>query len=158
MAIARSLEPQHWNEDAMATVLTYREALNPLHAILLAFPVALFTGTVLSDWAYLATAEIQWSNFSAWLNAFGLLFGGVVLAWGLVSAILRPRGWRGGRGLHIAALAVMWVFGFLGALVHGRDAWYSVTAAGMILSLITAAAALAAGWTGFRGFPRKEAL
>lgn len=82
----------------------------------------------------------------------------MVLAWGLVSAILRPRGWRGGRGFHLGALVVMWIFGFLGALIHGRDAWYSVTAAGMILSLITAAAAIAAGWTGFRGFPRKEAL
>lgn len=142
----------------MATVLTYREALNPLHAILLAFPVALFTGTIFSDWAYLATAEIQWSNFSAWLNAFGLVFGGVVLAWGVVSALLRPRGWRRGRGLHLAALVIMWVIGFLNALLHGRDAWHSVTAAGMILSLITAGAALAAGWTGFRGFPRKEAL
>jgi len=142
----------------MATMITYREALNPLHAILLAFPVALFTGNVVSDWAYLATAQIQWSNFSAWLNAFGLVFGGVLLAWALVSAVLRPRGWRGGRGLHLGALVVMWVFGFLNALLHGRDAWYSVTASGMILSLITALAALAAGWTGFRGYPRKETL
>lgn len=142
----------------MATVVTYREALNPLHAILLAFPVVLFVGAVASDWAYLATAEIQWSNFSAWLIAFGLVFGGLALAWAFVSAILRPRGWRGGRGIHLAALIVMWVFGFLNALLHSRDAWYSVTAAGMILSLITALAALIAGWTGYRGFPRKEAL
>ncbi|RYE69712.1 MAG: hypothetical protein EOP17_02735 [Rhizobiaceae bacterium] len=142
----------------MATVLTYREALHPLHAILLAFPVALFAGALVSDWAYLATAQIQWSNFSSWLNAFGLVFGGAVLAWGVVSAVLRPRSWRGGRGLHLVALAIMWAFGFLNALLHGRDAWYSVTAAGMILSLITAGAALIAGWTGFRGFPREEAL
>lgn len=142
----------------MATVLTYREPLNPLHAIFLAFPVALFTGTVLSDWTYIATAEIQWSNFSSWLNAFGLVFGGIVLAWAIVGAILHPRGWRGGRGIHLGALIVMWVFGFLGALSHSRDAWYSVTAGGMILSLITAAAAITAGWMGFRGFAKKETL
>ena len=142
----------------MATVVTYREAINPLHAILLAFPVALFVGAVISDWAYLATSEIQWSNFSAWLIAFGLLFGGLVLAWGFASAVLRPRGWRGGRGVHLAALIVMWIVGLLNSFLHGRDAWYSVTAAGMILSLITAIAALVAGWTGYRGYPQKEAL
>lgn len=142
----------------MATVVTYREALNPLHAILLAFPVALFVGAVASDWAYLATAQIQWSNFSAWLIAFGLVFGALALAWAFVSAVLRPRGWRGGRGIHLGALVVMWVFGLLNALLHARDAWYSVTAAGMILSLITALAALIAGWTGYRGFPRRESL
>lgn len=142
----------------MATVVTYREALNPLHAVLLAFPVALFVGTVVSDGAYLASAEMQWSNFSAWLNAFGLVFGALTLGWSIASAVLRPRGWRGGRGVHLGALVVMWAFGFLNALLHSRDAWYSVTAAGMILSLITAAAALVAGWTGYRGYPRKEAL
>lgn len=142
----------------MATAVTYRETLNPLHAILLAFPVALFVGAVVSDWAYLATAQMQWSNFSAWLIAFGLLFGGLALAWAFVSALLRPRGWRGGRGIHLGALLVMWVFGLLNAFLHGRDAWYSVTAAGMILSLIAALAALIAGWTGYRGFPRREAL
>lgn len=142
----------------MATVVTYRETLNPAHAILLAFPVALFVGAVVSDWAYLATAQIQWSNFSAWLITFGLVFSGGVLVWSLISAALHPRGWRGGRGIHLGALAVMAVCGFINILLHSRDAWYSVTALGLFFSLLTAAAALIAGWTGYRGFPRKETL
>ncbi|EHN71864.1 hypothetical protein SMCF_8723, partial [Streptomyces coelicoflavus ZG0656] len=44
-----------------------RPAHNPLHAILLCFPIALFTSALISDIAYLRTAEMQWSNFSAWL-------------------------------------------------------------------------------------------
>ncbi|MFN3537755.1 MAG: DUF2231 domain-containing protein, partial [Brevundimonas sp.] len=40
--------------------------LHPLHAILLAFPIALFSFAVATDIAYLNTAEMQWSNFSAW--------------------------------------------------------------------------------------------
>jgi uncharacterized membrane protein len=36
----------------------------PLHALLLAFPVALFASALLSDITYLKSAEIQWSNFS----------------------------------------------------------------------------------------------
>lgn len=41
--------------------------LHPLHAILLAFPMALFSGALLSDITYLNSAEMQWSNFFAWL-------------------------------------------------------------------------------------------
>lgn len=142
----------------MATVVSYREALHPLHAILLSFPIALFAATLVADITYLNTAEIQWSNFSAWMIAGGLLFGAPVLIWAIAGIVLHPFTWRGGRLVYVVSLAVMWVFGFLDALLHSRDAWYSVTAAGLILSVITAIAALIAGWTGFRGFPRKEAL
>lgn len=142
----------------MPTVVSYRESLSPLRAILLAFPVSLFVATVTTDITYLRTAEIQWSNFSAWLNAGGLFFGALVLIWAIASTMVHPRSWRGGRLVHLGALVVMWVFGFLDALIHARDAWYSVTAAGLILSLITAIAALVAAWTGYRGFPRKESL
>jgi uncharacterized membrane protein len=45
----------------------FRPFLHPLHGLLLAFPVALFTFALLTDIAYLQTAEIQWSNFSSWL-------------------------------------------------------------------------------------------
>lgn len=142
----------------MTTVISYREPLNAFHAILLAFPLSLFAATVVTDIAYLGTAEIQWSNFSAWLNAGGLIFGAIVLIWAIASTVFHPRSWHGGRLVHLVALIIMWAFGFLDALVHGRDAWYSVTTAGMILSLITAGAALVAGWTGYRGFARKESL
>jgi len=54
-----------------------RPAHNPLHAILLCFPIALFTSALISDIAYLRTAEMQWSNFSAWLIVGALVFGGV---------------------------------------------------------------------------------
>lgn len=142
----------------MPTVVSYREPLSPLRAILLAFPVSLFVAAVATDVTYLRTAEIQWSNFSSWLNAGGLVFGAVVLIWAIVGTVLHLRSWRGGRLVHLGALVVMWVFGFLDALIHARDAWYSVTAAGLIFSLITAGAALVAAWTGYRGFPRKESL
>lgn len=44
-----------------------RRSVHPLHAILLAFPIALFASALLSDIIYLKSAEMQWSNFSAWL-------------------------------------------------------------------------------------------
>ena len=51
------------------TVTNSRSFANPLHAILLAFPVALYPAALLTDITYLNTAEIQWSNFSSWLIA-----------------------------------------------------------------------------------------
>lgn len=142
----------------MTPAISYREPLHPLHAMLLAFPLVLFIAAVATDITYLRTAQIQWSNFSAWLIAGGLFFGSFVVVWALISTLPRPGRWRGGRLVYLGSLILMWIFGFLNALLHSRDAWYSVTAAGIILSLITAILAAVAAWAGYRGFPRKETL
>ena len=49
--------------------------LHPLHAILLAFPLPLFVGALLSDLAYRSSFHVQWANFSSWLIAGGLFVG-----------------------------------------------------------------------------------
>ena len=120
-------------------------AVAPLHAILLAFPIALFTFAVFTDLAYLGTAQIQWTNFSAWLIAGGLLSGGLVGLWAIVDLV---RGRR--RALtYLLLLAAMWVAGLVNAFQHSRDGWASVGAAGLMLSLLSAGLALAAGWVAF---------
>jgi len=133
-------------------------APHPLHAILLGFPIALFTSGLVSDIAYLRTAEIQWTNFSAWLIAGGLVFGGLVLAWALISLVL---GWRGTerrpRIVYAAVLAVMWVLGLINALKHSQDGWSSVGAFGLILSLLCTLLALAAGVIAFSSREREVA-
>ncbi|WP_370372412.1 DUF2231 domain-containing protein, partial [Henriciella pelagia] len=78
------------------TLARTRSFTNPIHAILLAFPVALYPAALLSDITYLNTAVIQWTNFSSWLIAGADVFAGLVLAWALVSQFLgrtRQRGW-----------------------------------------------------------------
>jgi uncharacterized membrane protein len=131
--------------------------LHPLHAILLAFPVALFTGAVLTDLAYLRSAHIQWSNFSSWLIAGGLLMAGLALLWQIV-AIARARGSGAGRPLLVLLLLLgcAFVVNFFNALVHSRDAWASVGATGMALSCVAALLALAAGWVGFGAQARRD--
>ena len=57
-----------------------RPSINPLHAILLAFPVALYPAALLTDITYYNTAVVQWTNFSSWLIAGADLFAGLVLA------------------------------------------------------------------------------
>jgi|TARA_Y100001968_G_scaffold287573_1_gene289118 uncharacterized membrane protein len=65
------------------TITYSRPLANPLHAILLAFPLALYPSALLSDIAYYNTAEIQWSNFSSWVLVGANFFAGLVLVWAL---------------------------------------------------------------------------
>lgn len=134
-----------------------RQMRSPMHAILLAFPVALFAAAVLTDLAYLNTAEIQWSNFSAWLIAAGLLGGGLTLLWAIVSVVRAGRTVRHDRpAAYLLLLAAMWIAGFVNALLDSRDAWHAVTWIGAVLSMIAALLAMAAAWIFHSGPPRIE--
>lgn len=128
----------------------YRRALHPLHAILLAFPFPLFLGALLSDWAYTSTFEIQWLNFGAWLNAGGLFAGAFALLWGVIAMFSSHTRWRGRPFVYAAILLVMWIVGFINALVHGKDAWATMPA-GLYLSIIATALAFVAAWVGYSG-------
>jgi uncharacterized membrane protein len=123
---------------------------HPVHAILLAFPIALFSSAVVADIAYLNTAHVQWSNFSSWLIAGAQVFGGLVLAWALASLAL---GWSGDerrpRALYAGVLAVMWLLGLINAFKHSQDGWSSVGAFGLTLSILCALLALGAGVLAF---------
>lgn len=124
--------------------------LTPVNAILLAFPIALFSAAAITDIAYLRSADIQWTNFSAWLITGALVFGGLVLAWALVDVLL---GWsRAGWGralVYALLLAGAWIVGLINAFKHSQDAWSSVGTAGLVLSILSAVLALAAGWLAY---------
>ena len=128
-----------------------------LHGIIQSFPVALFSAAVASDIAYLNTSETQWTNFSSWMIAGALVFGGLLLAWALVDWILklrRPDSRH--RLLYLAAVAVMWIVGLVNAFHHARDGWSSVGTTGVILSVVTMILALAAAWMSFSRTARWE--
>ena len=121
--------------------------LHPLHAILLAFPIALFSFAVVTDIAYLNTAQIQWSNFSAWSITLALFFNGLVVAWAIIEAIML----RSSPGLtrsliYLAVLVVMFIVGLVNIFHHSQDGWASVGAAGLIMSIVCALLALIAAW------------
>lgn len=128
--------------------------LHPLHAILLAFPLPLFFGALLSDLAYRASFEVQWINFSSWLIAGGLLVSAFALLWALIGMFRMPA--RKGRPVvYAVALVAMWVLGFINALVHGKDAWATMPG-GLYLSIIVTLLALVAAWVGYSGFDAEE--
>ncbi len=122
-------------------------ALHPVHAFLLAAIVPPFLGAALSDYAYFATYHVQWSNFSSWLIAGGLVFGFAALACSLVD--LRRVERRGGRfAVSLFLILAICVLGFVNALVHARDAWATMPG-GLVLSVIVAVLACVATVIGF---------
>ena len=123
--------------------------LHPVHAVLIAGAFPLFLGTLLSDWAYAATYEVQWANFASWLLAGALIFCGFALLWSLIELL---RADRRGRRVMLTFLLLLgtWVLGFVNALVHAKDAW-AIMPEAPILSIIILALAVAAIWSGFSG-------
>ncbi|WP_235031318.1 DUF2231 domain-containing protein [Geminicoccus flavidas] len=129
--------------------------IHPLHAILLAFPLPLFLGALVSDLAYRATFHVQWANFSSWLIAGGLLAGSFALLWALINLFRSHSGYRRRPVAYFIVLLAMWVLGFINALVHAKDAWATMPE-GLYLSVITAILALVAAWIGYSGFRTGE--
>ncbi|WP_270936216.1 DUF2231 domain-containing protein [Falsiroseomonas oryzae] len=141
---------------AVISAPRYLRPLHPLHAILLAFPLPLFLGALLSDLAYRASFHIQWANFAAWLIAGGLVFGGFALLWALVDLIRSGPARRRHAAIYFVVLLVMWGLGFVNALVHAKDAW-AIMPEGLYLSAVVAVLALAASWLGYAGVRAGEA-
>ncbi|WP_193074427.1 DUF2231 domain-containing protein [Pseudomonas sp. FME51] len=123
-----------------------RSALHPLHAILLAGPIPLFIGAMLSDFAYSSSYQIQWSNFASWLIAGGLVFTGLAVLCGLIGLFRANH--RGGCALlSLLLLVATWIIGFINALIHAKDAW-AIMPSAPVLSVIVTVLACVAAWFG----------
>ncbi|MBM7334994.1 DUF2231 domain-containing protein [Alloalcanivorax marinus] len=129
---------------------THGRALHPLHAILLAFPLPLFLGALLSDWAYSTSYQVQWTNFASWLIAGALLGGGLALLWALIEWVISGPARTARHAVYFLVLLAMWVLGFINALVHAKDAWAAMPA-GLWLSAIVTVLALVASLVGYSG-------
>lgn len=107
----------------------------PIHQILVPFPVAYFAAAFVTDLAYWRTAEVTWERFSVWLITGGLVMAALVA---LVAVIDLFRGQRPAwiRALAYASAAVLSI---INVLVHSRDGYTAVVPAGLILSGLTLA-------------------
>ncbi|MFL6851119.1 MAG: DUF2231 domain-containing protein [Sphingomicrobium sp.] len=114
----------------------------PVTAMLLPIPIICFIGNLLTDISYLNSGgNLTWLNFSTWLNAAGLLFGGIAGAFLLIDSIRGALGWAA-----FGFLLSAWIVEFFNALVHSRDGWTAVSGAGLILSIIGVVLILISGW------------
>lgn len=129
-------------------IRTWPIALHPLHAVLLAGTIPLFLAAMLSDIAYASTYQVQWTHFSSWLIAGGLVFATVTL----VCAIIKL--FRSDHRAHVLVYTLLllatWILAFINALVHAKDAW-AVMPEGLVLSVVVTVLACATTWFGFRG-------
>lgn len=133
----------------------YVRLIHPIHAMFLAFPLALFVAALLSDIAYFNTFHVQWSNFSSWLIAGGLVGNGFALLWALVDLIRFRRSGMALPRAYVAALLASFVLGFINALVHAKDAW-AVMPTGLYLSIAVALLGLVGAWLGYSGYRSVE--
>lgn len=131
--------------------LAHRGAVHPFHAVMLAGTIPLFLGALLSDWAYSATYQIQWSNFASWLIVGGLVFGAIALVCAVIDLFHAER--RGRSIIYTVLLFATWVLGFFNALVHGRDGW-AIMPDALTLSVIVTVLAGVATWIGFSNLRR----
>jgi uncharacterized membrane protein len=126
----------------------------PLRSIPLHFSAACLIGALLTDIAYWQTAEMMWTNFSAWLLLAGLLLGGLAAIATLIDIVIGRLPLRGGAGwLYIIGNIAAFVVSLFNAFIHSRDAWTSVVPTGLTLSIAAAVLIIinaCLGWTVLR--------
>ena len=135
-------------------------SVHPIHGILSAYPLALFTSAFVTDIIYANTAQMMWANFSIWLITGGLLTGGLAAIAGVVD-VLANRGRARGRRLpwwHSLGTIVMLVTALINAFVHSRDGWTSVVPTGIILSGVVTVLAIVTSWNGFALLAREQGI
>ena len=116
---------------------------HPLLIFFASFPIACFTGALMTDIAYVQTAEMMWADFSAWLLLVGNVGAALAALIGLIVLARRRHGVPHRRAWPavLGALVVL-ALGTLDNLVHSRDAWTSVMPEGLGLSILTVLAML----------------
>ncbi|WP_373475582.1 DUF2231 domain-containing protein [Sphingorhabdus sp.] len=126
----------------------FDKPLHPVHLILIVAALSLFTGALVSDFAYISSYQVQWTNFASWLIAAGLVFCGVAIIWTFVELFRKDRV-RERPLLALLLLVATWLAAFINALVHAKDAWASMPL-GLILSIIAVGLSIAAIWAMFK--------
>ena len=126
-------------------------ARRSVYSMLIPVSVACFVGTLMTDIAYWRSADMMWTNFSAWLLTAGLVTGGLALVAAMFDAVthrrnvFHPPAWP-----HILGNIVALALALVNAFVHTRDAWTSVVPTGLALSaavvIVLLVTALIGGW------------
>jgi uncharacterized membrane protein len=129
---------------------TARIGVHPIHPMLVPFPIACFIGALLTDFAYWRTAQIMWTDFSAWLITVGVILGCIAAIVGAID-FLSSRAIRAQTSAwpHLIGNLIALAVAIVNMLVHTHDAWTSVVPWGLALSAVTVLILLFTGWMGW---------
>jgi uncharacterized membrane protein len=119
----------------------------PVGAVCIAGAFWLFAAAALSDAAYSASYEIQWTNFASWLIVGALVLAAIALIGAIVTIAKRRRD-RAALS-YFALIAAAWLVGLWSALVHARDVWATMPT-GYVLSIVATVLIAIATWLAFR--------
>lgn len=117
---------------------------HPLHPALLPIPILCFVGALITDLAYINSAEMMWLDFSSWLLLAGLIGGGIAGVLLIVELVRAPD--RRVLLLHFVFLLAAWVVEVFNSFIHARDGWTAVVPTGLSLSIVATMLGLFAGW------------
>ncbi|MDF0583448.1 DUF2231 domain-containing protein [Bradyrhizobium yuanmingense] len=137
-------------QDDVRVRSTAQIAGHPIHPMLVPVPITCFVGALLTDIAYVASAEIMWANFSAWLLLAGIVFGVLAATVGLIdflgNRLVRAQApaWP-----HLIGNAVVLILSIVNLMIHMRDGWTSVWPSGLVLSALTVLILPITGWLGW---------
>ena len=118
--------------------------------MLVPFPIVCFVGALVTDIVYWRTAEMMWSDISAWLLLIGLILGVLAAIAGLVdflsNRLIRAQtpAWP-----HMLGNLLVLLLALFNTMVHTRDAFTSVVPTGLILSVLTVLIVPVTGWLGW---------
>lgn len=124
-------------------------ALDTLHALLGALPIAYFLLAFLMDVTYVRSTYFIWPIFTIWLIVAGLVAGGLAVLIGLIDWLASRRSTRArGSKWHAIVTLVALGLGLLNAFVHSRDGWTAVVPEGIILSGVSTLLLIVAAFLG----------
>ena len=122
--------------------------LSAIYNILVAFPIASFSLTVLTDLAYWQTGNLLWLHFSEWLLFAGLVFGAIAAIVRLIDYLTEPLrpSW-----LYLAGGLLVLLLAILNSFIHTADGITAVLPYGLAVSVLTVAIMIATAWVGRTG-------
>ena len=119
----------------------------PIHRILVPFPIAYFTAAFVTDLVYWRTADVQWETFSDWLITAGLIAAGLAIVAFVIDLVGGKRS-RRPAWPHAVGFALAVLLSLLNAFVHSRDGYTAVVPTGLALSGLVVVIFLFTGWAG----------
>jgi uncharacterized membrane protein len=126
---------------------TVKRRGQPIHRILVPFPIACFTGALVTDIVYWQTADIMWETFSDWLITVGLIMAGFAIIAFVIDVLggkpIRTLAWP-----HAVGYPLAFLLSLVNVFVHSRDGYTAVVPTGLTLSAAVVVILLFTGWVG----------